>query len=34
VPSLYVAANDINRAVAKARKRGKIALHIAEDEAA
>ena len=34
VPALYVAANDINRAIAKARKRGEVALHIAEDEAA
>jgi hypothetical protein len=34
VPSLYMAANDINRAIAKARKRGEAALQIAEDEAA
>ncbi|MBW1883047.1 MAG: efflux RND transporter permease subunit [Deltaproteobacteria bacterium] len=34
VPALYMAANDINRTIAKARKRGAAALHVAEDEAA
>jgi multidrug efflux pump subunit AcrB len=34
VPSLYTAANDINRAIDRARGRREVALHIAEDEAA
>lgn len=34
VPSLYVAANDINRAIERARGRHDTSLHLAEDEAA